>query len=547
MVAAEDAGPRADQRPGPSAQPRTRRGRSQRLGLLTLVLGLVVTGLFSWLVHDVDSRSETRLLRLKAREVGTVLRTTTPPLQTALAGGVDLAAVTGGDPDRFQQYMGEFVGTGKSFVGATLWRRGDTTAPIASIGAPVLLPDSRGRFAPFLRAAARTRTTVSVTGLFNGDIARIGYAFPAPGRSPAYVAYAESALPPGRFAATQQDQAFSDLRFAIYLGDRPTPDALLLTNSHTIPIPGRTARDSQPFGTTRLLLVAAPIGHLGGTLSDNLWWYVALAGAAFSLAAAAAVERLVRQRSAAEGLNAEVRRLLGEQRTIAESLQRALLPKSLPKICGVEVGARYLPGVNGMEIGGDWYDVIPLDDQRIFFVIGDVSGRGVEAGSVMASLRFAIRGFVSEGHRPEQVLDSAARLLDVQTDHHFATVLCGTADVRRRKLTIANAGHLPPLLVSGACGRFLEVAVGTPIGAVPDVQYAPTTLDVPRGATLLLYTDGLVERRGETLDVGLRRLQQVAEQNRDRTVDAALDAVLDELAHGERDDDTAMLGLRWLG
>ena len=73
------------------------------------------------------------------------------------------------------------VGTGKSFVRATLWRRGDTTAPIASIGAPVLLPDSRGRIAPFLRAAARTRTTVSVTGLFNGDIARIGYAFPAPG------------------------------------------------------------------------------------------------------------------------------------------------------------------------------------------------------------------------------------------------------------------------------------------------------------------------------------------------------------------------------
>jgi serine phosphatase RsbU (regulator of sigma subunit) len=543
VVVAETA-QSGDRRPGPGTASRAGRRRSRGLGLIVLVLGLVVTGLFSLLVHDVDSRTETRLLRLKAREVGAVLSTLTSPLQTALSGAAEIAAATGGDPNRFHAYMTDFVGPGKTFVAASLWRVSDTSAPITTVGT-VRLPDSPARFAAFLRSAAKTKK-LSVAGPLGGEPARLGYAIAPSGPRQAYVVYVESQLAPRRFAVTQRNQAFSDLRYAIYLGTRPRSSTLLLTNSHTLPLSGRRARNVQSFGTTHLLLIAAPIGHLSGTLSANLWWYVALVGGLFTLAAALAVERLVRQRAAAEGLNAEVRRLLGEQRTIAESLQRALLPKSLPDVADVQIGARYLPGVNGMEIGGDWYDVIPLGEHRLFFVVGDVSGRGVEAGSVMASLRFAIRGFVSEGHPPDLVLGSLARLLDLQVDHHFATVLCGVADVRCHKVVVANAGHLPPVLVADGGSRLIDVEVGTPIGVVPDATYRSTTVEVPHGATLLLYTDGLVERRGETLDTGLQRLRRAAGHDGHGSVEGMLDAVLNDLAHGERDDDTAMLGLRWL-
>ena len=368
----------------------------------------------------------------------------------------------------------------------------------------------------------------------------------ANGATSRLVVYAESPLPPGRRAVVAPGSAFSDLRFALYLGGGATPGMLLEANAAKLPVSGRTVSAQIPFGTSSLRLVASAQRPLGGPLAARLWWILALGGGFLSLVAAGTAEGLVRRRLAAERLTGDVEHLLGEQRTIAETLQHALLPAALPAVAGIETGVRYLPGTNGVEIGGDWYDLIPIDSARFFFVVGDVSGRGVPAGSVMGALRFAIRAFVSEGHPPDVVLESLRKMLDVVDDHHFATVVCGLADVERHEVVIANAGHPPPLCVTSDHAVFVDTPVGVPIGVPSRHAYRAAPVTVPPGATLLIYTDGLIERRGENLDAGLARLRAQAMSAAALPVDAMLDTVVSELAQGGLDDDTAILGVRWL-
>jgi serine phosphatase RsbU (regulator of sigma subunit) len=135
-------------------------------------------------------------------------------------------------------------------------------------------------------------------------------------------------------------------------------------------------------------------------------------------------------------------------------------------------------------------------------------------------------------------------VLDLRREKHFATVLCGLADVTRREITFANAGHLPPLVIDGGSATFVETAVGPPIGVTRSAAYGSVTVAMPPGSTLLLYTDGLVERRNETLDDGLERLRTTA-ATADGPLETMLSRVLTELTPGGADDDTAMLGLRW--
>jgi serine phosphatase RsbU (regulator of sigma subunit) len=240
-----------------------------------------------------------------------------------------------------------------------------------------------------------------------------------------------------------------------------------------------------------------------------------------------------------------VQQLLGRQRSIAESLQRALLPRKLPELPGLQVAAQYLPGVEGVEIGGDWYDLMPLPDGRFFFVVGDVSGRGVEAGAVMASLRFAIRAYAGDGLAPEAVLVRLTHLLDLDRDKHFATVLCGIGDIAAREITLANAGHPPPLLVADGTGELVRTPVGPPIGVSPFAEYPSVTVAVPDGATLIAYTDGLIERRGEDLADSLARLRTAAAARPAGDLDALLTHLVDTFS-ADAPDDTAVLGVRWV-
>jgi serine phosphatase RsbU (regulator of sigma subunit) len=250
---------------------------------------------------------------------------------------------------------------------------------------------------------------------------------------------------------------------------------------------------------------------------------------------------LSRRRKAAERLTERTQEQLAEQRSIALVLQQAMLPETLPEIDGLRMQASYLPGAAGVDIGGDWYDIVPLDARRAFFVIGDVSGRGLAAATTMAALRFAVHAFVSEGHQPGEVLDRLTKLLDVERDKQFATILCGVLDAEQHTLTLANAGHLPPLLVADTV-RFIDVDGDPPIGVANGRSYSTVTVEVPDEAVLLAFTDGLVERRGEPLDAGLERLRSAIEPH--ATVDEVFQQIVPTFAAGSSDD-IAIVGVQW--
>ena len=268
-------------------------------------------------------------------------------------------------------------------------------------------------------------------------------------------------------------------------------------------------------------------------------------GTLFAVTATVAAEQLVRGRRLAEQLAIENQTLYGEQRSIAQTLQRALLPAAFPSIAGLEIAVRYLPGTERVDIGGDWYDVIESGSgDQFLFVVGDVSGRGLEAATTMAFLHYAIRAFASQGDSPTTILDKLSGLLHVSTDARFATVLCGSVDVARHEVTIANAGHLPPLLVTDGRSDYVETIRGAPIGVANHEQYRQVKFPVPRNATLLAFTDGLVKRRGETLDVGLQRLR-ASTTGESGPLDSLLTKVVSNVLDDASQDDTAILGLRW--
>jgi len=204
-------------------------------------------------------------------------------------------------------------------------------------------------------------------------------------------------------------------------------------------------------------------------------------------------------------------RLFARQRTVSETLQRSLLPERLPEIPGLATAARYAPGGPDVEVGGDWYDVVQLPSGGIGLALGDVVGRGERAAALMGQLRNAVRAYAFEGLRPAQILDQVNGLLLDAGSEHMATMIFGILDSETGDFRFVNAGHPPPLFVEAKGGaRYLEGGQGPPVGALPTARYGETVQRLTPGATLLLYTDGLVEDRATPLDEGLDRLRTAA-------------------------------------
>jgi PAS domain S-box-containing protein len=233
--------------------------------------------------------------------------------------------------------------------------------------------------------------------------------------------------------------------------------------------------------------------------------------------------------------------LYGATRQAGLTLQRSLLPRSLPSVDGVEIATRYLPGVRTLEVGGDFYLAQALPDERLLLVMGDVMGRGIRAAAEMGQLRSVIASLAYDGDPPAEVLGRLAPRVERLLDLEMATALLGLYDPATRRLQLASAGHPPPLLapLSGA-PHYLAVQPGPPLGSgVAD--HPPFEVELPAGATLVLYTDGLVETREEPLDVGMERLRQAVREVR-LPPDLVCDHVLRELGRDRgTDDDVAMV------
>ena len=486
-----------------------------------------------------------------ARSSGDVLTLAVPNTQSPLTSAAALAEATNGNTQKFAHFIAPFVGPGKQFVSVSLWPLGTgRSSPLTVLGAaPALTATPGQRAALFARAAQRAK--LEILGLLQSRVPRLGYAVAAGGATPHFAVYGESALPADRRSRLQTNSAFSDLNYAIYLGRVLTPAQLLVTNLAHLPVQGRQARQSVPFGDSVLTVVVAPRVPLSGTLPQHLPWVILVVGILLSLGAAALTARLIQRRLDAEHLAGELegavhenQQLYAEQRTIAQTLQQALLPAELPHLASTETRALYEPGEEGVDIGGDWYDVIPLDDHRLLTVVGDVSGRGLQAATTMASLRYAIHAYAAQSDPPATILTKLSGLLRVTTAGQFATVLCAVLDIRTHEVTVASAGHLPALLLADGHGEYLECVVGPPVGVQTGVRYTALTVAVPPTATLLAYTDGLVERRGESIDDGLARLRTAALAG-DGDLGGLLQQLVNDLRHGYSDDDTAIVGLRW--
>ena len=231
------------------------------------------------------------------------------------------------------------------------------------------------------------------------------------------------------------------------------------------------------------------------------------------------------------------------EREIAETLQRSVIPERLPELPGIGLAARYLPGTSGLDVGGDWYDVIPLGEGRVGVVVGDVMGKGVRAAAAMAQLRNGLRAYAVEGYKPGVVLERLNRLAE-SSGAPFATVVYVVVDQATGVARYASAGH-PPVLLARADGsrELLVVGSGLPLAVDPSAHYRTGVAELEPGDLLLLYTDGLVESRQRPITEGVERL--VTSVQPDSDLDHVLAVVLDALVESDnRSDDIAILALR---
>ena len=197
---------------------------------------------------------------------------------------------------------------------------------------------------------------------------------------------------------------------------------------------------------------------------------------------------------------------LESQRALIDQFQAATLAP-VPEIDGVRVESAYYPAARDERFGGDWYDVFALDEDTVMLVVGDVAGHGIEAVAAMAQLRNVLRAYAFEARQPAATLDRLSAFAAASDVEDFATVCCATYDLRRRIFTWAHAGHPPPVLAHGSSSAILERPGRPPIGVPFPAPTPQHEIEVAPDTTVLLYTDGLIERRDEPIDDGLARLQ----------------------------------------
>ncbi len=522
------------------------------LPVATLIIGLLVTGALVLVSHSQYVSNEKRLLNLRVRDAGAILGETVPATTASMAAAVEQANFTNGSIPRFQRLVSGQVGTKPGqWLSLSLWKVGALDkGPLVVVGTPPKLAATPGGASAVLAAAGRSHT-LNVVGLLKPPDLRIGYAYANPTESGGYVVYGERPLPAGRRSRYQSTSQFSGLDYAVYLGRKQTPSSLLVTDRAHLPLPSPSDAQTVPYGNSALTLVMSSRGGLAGSLPKNLPWIIAVIGGLLAIAAALMTLRLTQRRRSAEDLAGrlevtagENERLYAEQRGIAQTLQHALLPDTLPQIPGIQTSARYEAGEEGVEIGGDWYDVIDLEDGRLLLVVGDVSGHGLRAATTMAELRYAIRAYAAQSDGPAEILTKISRLVHVSESGQLATVLCATVDTEARQLSITSAGHLPPLLLADGESRYLDADIGVPIGVQEGTVYRSTTVTVPAGATIIAFTDGLVETRGESLDQGLDRLRAAATRH-DVGLPELLGTLVGEMSNGGSQDDIAIVGVRW--
>ncbi|WP_106972356.1 SpoIIE family protein phosphatase [Streptomyces yerevanensis] len=248
---------------------------------------------------------------------------------------------------------------------------------------------------------------------------------------------------------------------------------------------------------------------------------------------------LARELAARAAVQIDNARWYQNARNTAVTLQRSLLPSHPPKTTGLEVASRYQPAGAAGEVGGDWFDVIPLDGGKTALVVGDVMGSGINAAATMGRLRTATSTLASLDLDPARLLEHLDKIT-AGLDHYIATCVYAVHDPHERQCSFANAGHLPPALVRrDHPPKLLELPTGVPLG-VGGVPFSTTVVDLEPGDQLVFYTDGLVETRRDSLDKRLDTLLSLLDDPA-RPLEEVCDLLLRTLHHPDNHDDVALL------
>ena len=495
-------------------------------------------------------QTENRLLQQRTNEAGAAIQLSVNQIKAPLDAAAELAAATNGDAASFAKIVQPYLGTdaGK-FTSVALYRIGSTT-PTETVGALIVLPTDGSNSAASMLASATTHPFV-IVNLLSGQGRHLGYAVADAAKNPQWVAYGERTLGADPNIRRRTDEPFAQLNYAIYLGVQPTNDHLLGASVRTLPFEGRRALQVVEFGDTNLLIVMTPIGHLSGGLFANLWWIVACGGVLLSAAFALLARRLLDRHHTALELAADNERLYDEQRHIAETLQLGLLPQHLVGPQGVAVAARYWPAGSANLIGGDFYDLFAVDEDRWGLAIGDVCGKGIEAAALTGLARHTLRAAARNSTSPTEVLLAVHQAL---RDHRPATfcTACfayiahhGTDSLR---VQLSLGGHPQPLL-RHRDGRVESVGtLGTLLGMI-EPTVATTVVDLEPGDTFVFYTDGLTDAPAEGA-VSVEELAALLTIEGDQPIEQLADTIR-ALKRARRPlgsgDDTALLILRFDG
>jgi serine phosphatase RsbU (regulator of sigma subunit) len=251
--------------------------------------------------------------------------------------------------------------------------------------------------------------------------------------------------------------------------------------------------------------------------------------------------RLVCDLTARAAVHIDNARLYTREHDAAITLQRSLLPRDIPQVAGLDIAYRYQPASQTSEIGGDWFDVIPLDHGEVTLVVGDVTGHGIQAAATMGQLRTTAAALARLGCPPGEIIRRLSAVVAARGDEAGATCLHAVYDPRTRRCQLTSAGHPPPVLRHpDGSTELIDLPAGLLLGA-GQAHYAAKEMQLPPGSILAMYTDGLIERPGEDIGTGMSRLARALADGPARSLDELCDSVLASLAPHPRDDVALLL------
>ena len=251
--------------------------------------------------------------------------------------------------------------------------------------------------------------------------------------------------------------------------------------------------------------------------------------------------RLVSDLASRAAIHIDNARLYTREHNTAVTLQRSLLPRDIPQVAGLDIAHRYQPASRAAEVGGDWFDVIALEDGRVALVVGDVTGHGIHAAAIMGQLRTTTATLAHLGRSPGGIMRQLSRVAAGHGDEMCATCLYALYDPASRRCCLTSAGHPPPALRHpGGTVEFIDVPPGVMLG-VGQSRYPALEMELPPGSVLALYTDGLIEHPGQDIGTGMSRLARTLTASPARSLDQLCDSVLAGLGGPYARDDIALL------